>query len=252
MASENFTVHVSNIEHNVSQQEIHDFFTFCGKIEDVSLTPTSQEPNATLSATVTFQKESAARTALLLDNTVLNGLPVHVAAAASLSDLSHSAEQHAHEHDEELHQEDKPRTAVLAEYLAQGYVIGDKALQRGIELDEKHGISARFTAYLNNLNNKLKATDKARAADTSYGISTRANQGYNTVARYFETALNTPTGQRVRAFYEKGSKQVLDIHHEARRLADLRAESTKGSSEKPAVETAPETAPASSSSEKTT
>jgi len=63
--------------------------------------------------------------------------------------------------------------------------------------------------------------------DSTYGITNKANQGYNTITRYFETALNTPTGQKVRAFYEKGSKQVLDIHTEARRLADLRAESTK-------------------------
>lgn len=40
---------------------------------------------------------------------------------------------------------------------------------------------------------------------------------------YFEKALNTPTGQRVREYYLQGDKQVRDVHNEARRLADLKA-----------------------------
>jgi len=280
MSSENATVNVSNISHRTTEKEVTDFFSFCGKIDTISVTPTSSEPDAPLSASITFQQPSAARTALLLDNTQLSGVAIHVSAPASLTDLQHEAEIHAHEGDqEEIRQEDKPRAAVLAEYLAHGYVIGDKALQRGIELDEKHGISTKFQNYLISLNNKFKVADKTRAADSTYGISTKANQGYNTAQRYLESALNTPTGQRVRTFYEKTSKQVMDIHSEARRIADLKvAETSKctcetanadgkcnctpgtcncagcknaRTSEKPATETAP--APvASSSSEKST
>lgn len=218
------SVHVTNIASTVSKQELQQFFTFCGHINDVSLTPTSSEPNALQSATITFERESAAKTAILLDNTSFEGLPIHVESPASLDDLSKSAADDAHNHDEELRQEDKPRTTILAEYLSQGYVIGDKALQRGIDLDNQHGITAKFTSYLTNLDNRLKATDKARSVDNTYGVQNRALSGYNTVARYFESALNTPTGQKVRDFYTKQSKQVLDIHSEARRLADLKKE----------------------------
>lgn len=33
-------------------------------------------------------------------------------------------------------------------------------------------------------------------------------------------AITSPLGQRVRAFYTESSKQVQDIHEEARRIAD--------------------------------
>jgi hypothetical protein len=35
--------------------------------------------------------------------------------------------------------------------------------------------------------------------------------------------MGTPTGQRVRSFYEVGNQQVMDVHNEARRLADLKS-----------------------------
>ena len=37
-----------------------------------------------------------------------------------------------------------------------------------------------------------------------------------------EGFVETPTGQRVRAFYNQGSKQVLDVHNEAVHLAGLK------------------------------
>jgi len=215
------TIHVSNIGHSTAKESIHDFFTFCGKIESISITPASSAPDALQSATVVFEKGTAANTALLLDHTVLDGQEIHVEKAASLDNLASKAEEDAH-HADELRQEDKPKTAILAEYLAHGYFIGDQALKRGIELDQKHGITSRFSSYLNNFDNRVKATDKARAMDNTYGVTNKANQGLNTVSRYFESALNTPTGQKVRDFYTMGSKQVLDIHNEAKRLKDLK------------------------------
>lgn len=48
-------------------------------------------------------------------------------------------------------------------------------------------------------------------------------QGWRGLSSYFEKALDTPTGQRVRSFYAQSDKRVRDIHNEARRLADLKA-----------------------------
>jgi len=221
------TVHVSNISPKTSEKEIKDFFSFCGKISDISITPSSSEPNAPLSATVTFERESAAKTALLLDNTPLGDSAVKVETTASLDELSKSAAEDTAgqpDNSEDIRQEDKPRSAVLAEYLAHGYVIGDKALEKGIELDEKHGVTQKFTAYLNKLDQRFKATDKARAVDNTYGVTDKTMQGVNTLQRYFES---TALGRNIREFYKQGSKQVMDIHAEARRLADLKKKSSK-------------------------
>lgn len=237
--SSSTTVHVSNISHDTSQQEVRDFFSFCGKITSLALTPSSSDPNATLSATVTYEREPAAKTALLLDGTKLGSNPVHVEATHSIDELAqgHLARgdtDQEHAKDSVL-QEDKPKTAILAEYLSHGYVIGDSALQKGIEVDSKHGISNRFLSTLNSalqaVDSRVHATNTARSVDSQYHVSDRAMEAKNTLTTYFEKALGTPTGQKIRSFYEQGGKSLLDIHNEARRLAELRKQQNRKSTD---------------------
>ncbi len=95
-------------------------------------------------------------------------------------------------------------------------------------MDNKHGVSARFTSALTNFDSKYKATDKAKGLDSSYGISKKANTGWQGITSYFEKALGTPTGQKLATFYTQTDKQVRDIHNEARRLADLKSSKAGG------------------------
>jgi len=69
---------------------------------------------------------------------------------------------------------------------------------------------------------KIHATDRVKAADTQYHLTEKAQGTVQGLARYFERALGTPTGQKVRVFYQNGEKQVLDIHAEAKRLAEMK------------------------------
>ena len=117
----------------------------------------------------------------------------------------------------------------MAEYLAHGYVISDQAIQSAISLDNKHGVSTRFTNALTAFDSKYKATDRAKGIDASYGIIDKANAGWKGINSYFEKALGTPTGQKLANFYTQGDKQVRDIHAEARRLADMKSGKGGGS-----------------------
>ncbi|KNG85897.1 protein vip1 [Aspergillus nomiae NRRL 13137] len=219
--SERSTVHVSGIASNTSEKEVQDFFSFCGKITSISVTPVSGEPDAPKSATVTFEKEAAAKTALLLDQTQLGGSAVHVQAAQTLDDIAGSQAASAGEARDENHheiaQEDKPKSRIFAEYLAHGYVLSDNAIQKAIALDQKH------------------ATDRARGIDESYKLSDKAATGWHGLHSYFEKALGTPSGQKLRDFYAQTDKQVRDIHTEARRLADLKSGKTTHEGEVPAA-----------------
>jgi len=59
---------------------------------------------------------------------------------------------------------------------------------------------------------------------------------------YFDKAVGTPTGQKLREFYIAGNKQVVDVHNEARHLADLKAgKDGKSSAEGSGVEQIPGT-----------
>lgn len=222
------TVHVSGIAHETSEKEVKDFFSFCGKITSLSIKPESDTADAQKSASVTFEKDTAAKTALLLDNTQLGKSQVHVTSASTIDDVAHKAGAAVSSSTAEDHisQEDKPRSRIVAEYLAHGYTLSDNVIQSAIHMDEKHGISSRFTSALNSFDQKYQATDKAKGVDAKFGVTERAWGAWAGFNSYFEKALNTPTGQKVRQFYIEGDKQVRDVHTEARRLADLKTGKT--------------------------
>jgi hypothetical protein len=194
-----------------------------GKISNISVTPESNASDSAKTASVTFEKESAAKTALLLDNTQLGANQVHVTSAASLDNLSGAkSAASTDESSDNIDQEDKPRSRIIAEYLAHGYTISDKAIESAIALDQQHGVSARFTSTLQQFDAKYQATAKAQGLDQKFGVSDKGVAAWSGLNSYFEKALGTPTGQRLRDFYNQGSKQVLDVHNEARHLANLK------------------------------
>ncbi|KAK3945685.1 hypothetical protein QBC46DRAFT_371380 [Diplogelasinospora grovesii] len=227
------TVHVKNIAAKTDDKEVKDFFSFCGKITNIDLTT----EGATKSATVTFEKETAARTALLLNHTKLGDSEISVTSSHPDTDDYATESSHKTQGDrdsDEITQEEKPRTRILAEYLAHGYLVADTGLKTAIALDEKHGVSQRFVNTLQNLDSKYHATDRARTADQSYGLTHRANTLLSGLHSYFEKATNTPTGKRIVDFYTTGQRQVADIHNEARRLAELKKQEHGGSAYKAA------------------
>jgi len=220
------TVHVKNISKATSEKEVKDFFSFCGKISNIEITPAGE----TQDATVTFEKETAAKTALLLDNTQLGATQVKVASATGSSedDGSHYT-TNAERDSDEITQEEKPRSRILAEYLAHGYVVGNSTIERAIALDQQHGVSSRFLNTLQSLDQKYHATDKAKSVDQSYGVTQKTSSLLSGLTSYYEKAAGTPTGQKLVNFYTQTQKQVLDIHNEAARLAELKKQEAKGS-----------------------
>ncbi|KAK7524639.1 hypothetical protein IWZ03DRAFT_29684 [Phyllosticta citriasiana] len=219
------SVHVEHISAQTSEKEIRDFFSFCGKISHLSVTPTAE---GTQSATVTFEKETAAKTALLLDNTQLGPAQVKVSSSKSIDDLAGGKAGEEFPKEDPIEQEDKPRARIIAEYLAQGYVISDRAIEKALELDQKQGLSSRFTSALTNFDTKFKASERAQTIDSKYKVTEKANAGWRSLNSYFDRALGTPTGQKLRQFYEQGSKQVIDVHNEARHLANLKKSPSSG------------------------
>lgn len=227
------TVHVKNIAAKTDDKEVRDFFSFCGKITSIEVQPDATSPDTLKFANVTFEKETAAKTALLLNHTRLGDNEIAVTSDAT-PDSDHPPKTNADRDTDEITQEEKPRSRILAEYLAHGYLVADTSIKTAISLDEKHGVSARFLSTLQNLDQKYHATDRAKATDQSYGITTRANSLLHGLSSYFEKAKDTPTGQKIAGFYVAGAKQVEDIHKEAKRLAEIKKEEAGGSSYKAA------------------
>jgi hypothetical protein len=172
----------------------------------------------------------------LLNNTELQGNHLTVIGPNS-SDDSHEEShiKHQAERDQdEITQEEKPRARILAEYLAHGYNIQTFALEKAIELDQRHGVTSRFLKTLQDFDHKYHATDRMKTADQSYGITQRANNLMTGFNSYFERASSTTTGKKVVKFYTDTQRQVIDIHNEAKRLAELKKQEHGGSSYKAA------------------
>lgn len=227
------TVNVQNIAAATDEKEIRDFFSFCGKISSLNVSPAD---NDTKTATVTFEKETAAKTALLLNHTKLGPTEITVTSpsAGNLSNPGSPAGERDLDAHPELTQEEKPRARILAEYLAHGYLVADTGLQKALALDEKHGVTQRFLGTLHALDQKVHATDRAKTADSTYGLTTRANSLLTGLGSYFEKAKGTETGKKVVDFYTIGQRQVTDIYTEAKRLAELKKDEAGGSSYKAA------------------
>jgi hypothetical protein len=85
---------------------------------------------------------------------------------------------------------------------------------------------------LTQLDQKFHATDRAKAADQSYGITNRASSLFSGLSSYFEKASNTPTGKKLVKFYTESQRQVQDIHAEAQRLKELKKDEHGGSAYK--------------------
>ncbi len=65
-------------------------------------------------------------------------------------------------------QEDKPRTAIIAEYLAHGYQLSDDIAKRAIDLDQKHGWSAQWKTYLQHIDQRVgERYQQSRAAHST-------------------------------------------------------------------------------------
>ncbi|KAH9986580.1 hypothetical protein BJV77DRAFT_1028544, partial [Russula vinacea] len=166
----------------------------------------------------------------------LNGSLLDGGALSVYSDTVHPDEDDSettHVPGTPLDQSDKPRAGIAAEYLAKGYKLSDGILQRAIQLDAEKGISNRFLNYFQSLDSSIGAkalgpdqTISGRVTSTIQTATQHARtvdeqKGYSKVAGdYYTRALGSNLGQRVRAFYTTTSKQILDIHEEARRIAD--------------------------------
>lgn len=221
-----YTVTVEHLPESITENQINDFFSFCGKVNKVTIEDVAGADGK--KASVEFEKAAAVKTALLLTDSELGGSKVIITAddatieAAEGSGDGDSPTHGSEENEKDISQEYKPRSAILAEYLSHGYVLGDKVIARGLDLDAKHGISNRFITFLKDLDGKYHVKDKALATDNAYGITDKALKGRSRLMRYFDQALNTQTGVKLNSYYTGLVKEAQDVHAEARRLANMK------------------------------
>ncbi|GAA5902614.1 uncharacterized protein JCM6883_007185 [Sporobolomyces salmoneus] len=249
-----YTVTVSSLSPSTTKETLEHFFSFCGKISSIELEGGE--------AKVHFLKESAAKTAQMLNGGVLDHSTISVTSndtpAPKLANIqpnspsttATTSPSGADHHSDEIEQEDKPKTAIVAELLGNGYHLSDQVIHKAIETDSQYGISARFLPWFNALTSKVqqtaqphveRATQKVKEVDEKQGLSLKARASWIIGSKYYTAALNSPVGSKVQAFYTTAAKTAHDVHEEALRIAEAKK------SEKVTGTASSETAPITSS-----
>ncbi|CAD6891308.1 unnamed protein product [Tilletia controversa] len=281
------SINVTNIASSTTKDGLQDFFSYCGAIKNVSLS----SDGSSQKATIEFEKASAATTASMLSGGSLDGSNLEIELAQSVSETANKATGGAVDQakktaddvqskaqdaaqtakgkageiaegvqgkaeelkDNVIDQEHKPRTTIIAEYLASGYIISDDVTKRAIDFDKQHGYSERFTKFLESVDRSLgekltkapsvaptektkEAAQDAPATNTSVGqdpslvrqvqaqanavlahpiVKTRTDWVWSRLSEYYNAIMNQ---DRIHDFYTQTSRTVQDVHEEAKRI----------------------------------
>ncbi|KLO17349.1 hypothetical protein SCHPADRAFT_994490 [Schizopora paradoxa] len=229
-----FTIHVSGISPQTTKEHLHDFFAFCGTIAKIDLELSEKEQVATIH----FEKHSAAKTAVMLNGGTLDGAHLTVKELGTHGEEIHE-DTDAPPEGVPFHQSDKPRAAIAAEYLAAGYKLTDDMTQSFIDMDNKHGISKRFTSWFDSINkgvgakvlgNDQTVTSKVQSTLVDVTASVRGYDEQKGISKagkdYYEKALQSKWGSTIFSFYTTTAKQVTDVHAEAMRIKEAKKGTT--------------------------
>ncbi|KAI9260703.1 hypothetical protein BDA99DRAFT_512905 [Phascolomyces articulosus] len=214
--SPNYVI-VKNISPQSSEKTVKEFFLFCGKIKEFELVKEDEHQTALIN----FERESAAKTAALLSNALIDDS--HILAAPYFeSTVSGNDEP---ETQPENAQETKPKSRIAAEILANGYLLQDHIVAKGLEYDTKYNLSSRLTGYLQTLQSNVKTFDekyriwdKAMEYNEKFKIQEKVNNVATTAQSRAVNALQTPTGQKVHDFAQQTLAQIAAVHYEAKKI----------------------------------
>ncbi|RIA85647.1 hypothetical protein C1645_781471 [Glomus cerebriforme] len=219
---------VTDISEKASEKTVKDFFLFCGKIKDFELI--KEENSDKQVAFITFERDTAAKTALMLTNAVIGDSQITVKSA---DDASSGSDDPFDGSDE---QSIKPKAAIFAEILAAGYTLQDAIIEKGIECDAKYGVSSIFKQYLaqiqanrtfdfvKNLDQKYQVTETVttRATDINnkYSVLDGAKYVIDQAQGRVNNFLETSAGKMICEYLFCTQKQVADVQALARKIAD--------------------------------
>jgi len=176
-------VYVSNLAKTTTVQKISEFFSFCGKITRLVLRGAAD--NTTQEALVVFEIPSAAKTALLLKDALIEGHAIQVIPESErVPDHSHHPETVTANLNDQRYQQESPdgrtSTSVIASLIASGYTLGNNAAAKAVDLDKEFQISGRASEAWNSVTSTVSHT--VTGLDDRFAVSATANSWWNSAA----------------------------------------------------------------------
>ncbi|KAG1457074.1 hypothetical protein G6F56_006691 [Rhizopus delemar] len=147
--SPNYVV-VKNISLESLEATVKEFFLFCGKITEFELKRDEEDEKHQI-ALIHFERESAAKTAVLLSNALVDDSHITASPYFDIPSSENERSVDANNAEQNEAQEAKPKSRIAAEILANGYMLQDHVVAKGVEYDNKYNLTSRFTGFLGNL-----------------------------------------------------------------------------------------------------
>lgn len=147
-------------------------------------------------------------------------------AAATSTAKSGTEDKEAAENDANTSaQEAKAKSRIVAEMLANGYILQDQVVAKGLEYDSKYSLSSRLTSYFTTLTSNVKQIDekyriwdKAVEIDNKFKIQEKVQNAAQTAQTTASAALQSPTGQKVERIASQTFAQIAAVHFEAKKI----------------------------------
>ncbi|XP_024524197.1 binding partner of ACD11 1 [Selaginella moellendorffii] len=171
----NNTVRVTNLSIRATQQDILNFFSFSGEIQNVEL---ERDGEASQVAHVTFKDPDAVDTALLLSGATIVDQSVLIAPVEDWTPSNQVAGSSVPENKAQ---------AVITTMLAKGFVLGKDAMGKAKAFDDKHRFTASATATMADIDKKIGFREKINAGTAA------VNQGVRAVDQKFQVSEKTKT-----------------------------------------------------------
>ncbi|KAI9365805.1 hypothetical protein BD770DRAFT_433243 [Pilaira anomala] len=220
---------VKNISAQSSEKTVKEFFLFCGKITEFELI--TDDDNEHQVALIHFERESAAKTATLLSNALID--ECHIVATPYFESTTSTEEKEVSDNEDQATattQESKAKSRIAAEILANGYILQDQVVAKGLEYDSKYSLSTRLTGYFTALTSNVKSIDekyriwdKAVEIDNKFKIQEKVHNAATTAQNTATAALQSPTGQKVERIASQTFAQIAAVHFEAKRIQTEKA-----------------------------
>ncbi|KAI3411308.1 RRM domain-containing protein [Psidium guajava] len=159
------TVKVNNLSLTASELNIREFFSFSGEIDRVEM---HSDDEWSQIAYVTFKNPEGAETAALLSGATIVDQPVTIALAPDYkqSDDASTLPTGTENNEAAAGSPVQKAEEVVSSMLAKGFVLGKDALNRAKALDEKHHVTATATATVASLDQKIGLSEKFSAGTT--------------------------------------------------------------------------------------
>ncbi|KAJ8773777.1 hypothetical protein K2173_006427 [Erythroxylum novogranatense] len=234
MDQSGYTVEVTGLSPQTTEQVVYDFFAFSGPIQHVEIVRSGEYA---CTAYVTFKDAYAQETAVLLSGATILDERVCITRWGHYQDefdmWNRSTSSPGNETDSSNPQRSQfvqnageavtMAQEVVKTMLAKGYVLGKDALNKAKAFDGSHQVSASATAKVAELSERFGLADKifagmeaVKAVDEKYHVSETTKSAVSATGRSAAAAANTVVNS---SYFSKGALWVSGALNSAAKVA---------------------------------